>query len=120
MIYKVFYTNLFIRKRFDGLSIGPFVFIRPECRNDKGLLAHELVHVEQFYRYWGLNGLLYFFSKKWRLRFELEAYKKQVDVNHTTYFSRVWMARSFARILVDKYGFDEDIHTLELMLLGRG
>lgn len=119
MIYKVFYTNWFIRKRFDGMSVGPFVFIRPKCKDDKGLLAHELVHVEQFYRYWGLNGLLYFFSKKWRLKLEVEAYKKQVDVNHTTVWSRISMARTFANILVDKYGIDEDVSALELMLLGR-
>lgn len=71
----IFETNRFIGKNFDGRTFGPFVFVRPGT--SKHLLVHELVHVKQFWRYLGFNGILYLVSKKWRLKFELEAYRAQ-------------------------------------------
>ncbi len=41
-------------EKFGGLTRGPFVFIRPKYRDDKGLHAHEYTHVKQW---WGC-GLL--------------------------------------------------------------
>lgn len=68
-------TNKFIPKRFSAYTIGPIILIRPEWAADKILLQHERCHVQQFWRYLGLNGLLYKFSKRWRLKFELEAHR---------------------------------------------
>lgn len=47
-------------------------------RGFRPLLEHEKVHVHQFWRTLGLNGLFYLFSKKKRLEYEVEAYKKQL------------------------------------------
>ena len=78
MFSKVFYTNRIIPARFAGITIGPFVFIRPEYKADVGLLNHELVHVKQFWKN-PLMGLLYQFSKTHRLHYEAEAYNTQLN-----------------------------------------
>lgn len=104
----IFYTNRFIPEGFAGCTRGPFIFIRPEYKNDKGLLAHEKVHVGQWamvsfmacavlavggfllsehvnFPAWivaplGLaaHGLLYKLVPGYRLDCEVEAYKEQL------------------------------------------
>lgn len=104
------YTNCLIPERFAALTFGPFVFIRPQYRDDRGLLEHELVHVAQFWRTLGLNGLGYLFSKSYRLHCELEAYREQLR----------WYANDrapvFAWFLADKYrlgiSYDEALRLL--------
>jgi len=71
-------TTRWIPARFDGYTVGPVVLVRPGT--SAALLAHELTHARQFWRCWGLNGLLYQVSRRWRLRFELEAYRAQLAV----------------------------------------
>lgn len=78
MLHKVIYTNNIIPDKFAGQTIGPFIFIRPEYKDDTGLLEHEKVHVRQFWRTLGLFGIPYLLSKKYRLKYELEAYKEQL------------------------------------------
>ena len=77
MLSKIFYTNFLIPARFAGITIGPVVFIRPNYKDDVGLLNHELTHVKQFWKN-PLMGLLYQFNKKYRLRYEAEAYNTQL------------------------------------------
>lgn len=90
-------TNRFIPKRFQALTIGPIILIRPEAAHDQALIAHERTHVRQFWRWLGLNGLLYKLSKKWRYKFELEAH--QVEYLHAT-----WRLDQLARNLTTNYG----------------
>lgn len=78
MLHKVIYTNRFIPAIYAGRTIGPIVLIRPEYKSDTGLLEHEKVHVRQFWRTLGLFGIPYLLSKKYRLKYELEAYKEQL------------------------------------------
>jgi len=68
----VFYTNWFVR--YGGMTVGPFVFIKPKERppmEAEGLLQHELTHARQFYSpskwFWGT------------LKWEVEAYKVQLQ-----------------------------------------
>ena len=77
MLNKVFYTDNFIPARFSGITFGPFVFIRPSCKDDNGLLQHELTHVKQFWNN-PLFGLFYAFSKTDRLNYEAAAYREQL------------------------------------------
>lgn len=72
----VIYTNA-MPVRFKGYTIGPVILIRPDYKDDKGLLAHEQVHVRQFWDNPVLHGFLYKFSKPYRLKCELEAYAVQ-------------------------------------------
>ena len=74
----VFYTDRFVPERSAGCACGPLIFIRPKYRNDHGLLAHEQVHVQQWLRTFGLHSFLYLFSKRYRLKSEVEAYLEQL------------------------------------------
>lgn len=74
----VFYTNKFVPDRFAAATYGPVIFIRLAYKNDIGLLEHEKIHVKQFWRTLGLMGIFYYFSDKFRLKYEVEAYKEQL------------------------------------------
>ena len=83
---------------FAGKAFGPVILIRAGYEHDRGLLAHELVHVRQFWRTFGLHPLFYWLSKRYRYRAELEAYHEQLR-----YTNRPEL---FAHYLADKYGLD--------------
>jgi len=74
----IFYTNRFIPKQHQAATRGPVIFIRPEYRNDRGLLEHEKVHRRQWLRTLGLHSLLYLFVEDYRLRAEVEAFREQL------------------------------------------
>jgi hypothetical protein len=92
----IFYTDL-IPARFSGYTIGPVILIRPSRRGDVGLLAHEKVHVSQFWRSLGILPLLSLFIPSLRLKFEVEAYRKQLEFNPDA-------ALAFAGFISTKYG----------------
>jgi len=96
----VFYTNFLVPKTAAGCARGIFILIRPQYKDDIGLLAHERVHVKQYVRSFGLSGILYKLSKKHRYKYELEAFKRQVAVSgsHT--------ADHLASRLAENYGLD--------------
>lgn len=96
----LFITDRFIPKRFDGFNLGPIILIRPGFKNDRGLLEHELVHVRQFYRTFGLFGLLHLFSPKHRLEYELEAYCVSVR------YGGPQSADFFGMMIATKYNLD--------------
>lgn len=83
--------------RFNGYTVGPFALIRPSRRGDAGLLAHEQVHVAQFWRSLGILPLLSLFIPSLRLKFEVEAYRKQLESNPTS-------AELYATFISTKYG----------------
>lgn len=93
----VFYTDRFVPTRFSAYTRGPFIFIRPAYRGDRGLLEHERVHVRQWLRSLGLHALLYLLWHDYRLRCEVEAY--QVQAAH----SAGDIAPVFARLIATKY-----------------
>ncbi|MDH3975542.1 MAG: hypothetical protein OEV42_14790 [Deltaproteobacteria bacterium] len=84
-----------------GYAEGFRVKIRPSHRNDRGLLEHEIIHVKQWYRTFGLYSLLNKYSRKYRLKYELEAYREQLkhypDANYARLVDR------FAGFIADKY-----------------
>lgn len=73
----IIYANC-MPERFDGWTIGPVSIIRPSKRDDRGLHAHEAVHRRQFCESFGLSGVRYLVSKKWRQHYEVEAYREQL------------------------------------------
>ena len=84
MIHFTFYTDKFVRPGSAGVMrvfLLPCVFIRPQYRGDEGLLAHELVHVDQAWEsiFPPIHALRYAFSKSYRLKCEVEAYKVQLQ-----------------------------------------
>ena len=74
----VLQTQRLIPAGFDGYTLGPLVLVRPGT--SAVLLVHEQTHARQFWRWLGLNGLMYQVSRRWRLRLELEAYRAQLAV----------------------------------------
>lgn len=80
MLFKVFYTdsNLFINRQSAGCARSMFVFIRPKYKNDTGILAHELVHVKQFWKNPLFHGWMYLLSRHYRFNAEVEAYREQI------------------------------------------
>lgn len=100
MLYRVFYTDRFIPKRYDAYTIGPLVLIRPHQIRNRGLLEHERVHVRQFWRTLGLVGLGRLVSKRYRLACEVEAYREQLK------WTGPAQTVTFAYYLCRNYGLD--------------
>lgn len=73
----IIYTDRFIPKKHGAITLGFIVLIRPKYKSDIGLIEHEKIHIEQWKRTFGLFWILYCF-KKWRLKYEVEAYKVQL------------------------------------------
>ena len=81
MIYSLTYTDS-LPEGVGGQAKAWFIKIRPEYKDDKGILAHELVHVHQFWTKGLLVHMLrYTWSKDYRLQCEIEAYKVQLTYN---------------------------------------
>jgi hypothetical protein len=110
MWYKVFYTNFSIPKKFAAMTRGPFVLIRPDYKQDKGLLEHELIHVKQWWKNPLFHALRYKFSTKYRLQCELEAYKHQLKFyeNDNIYL--------FASYIVNKYKVNSSLSEVVKLL----
>ena len=102
MLVKIISTNRFIPPRFSAYTIGFIILVRPDYKDDIGLIEHEKIHVKQFWRTLGLNGLFYFFSKKKRLEYEVEAYRKQLEYAEERSTSK----KLFAYYLVANYKLD--------------
>jgi len=73
----IFYPRWFPVAGFTPLSW--LMFIRRNCRDDKPLHLHEQVHQRQMREDWTLVfWMRYLFSRKWRQKYEVEAYKAQI------------------------------------------
>lgn len=68
-----------LKDGFAGITNGPFIKIKKAYRHDLGLHAHEITHVKQWYRTFGLHSFLYKVSDTYRLKAEIEAYRSQLD-----------------------------------------
>jgi hypothetical protein len=109
----VFYTDRFIPSDAAGCARGPIVFIRPQYKDDKGLLAHENNHVKQWLRTFGLHSWLYILSKSYRLASEVECYRIQAS------FYEDDRRPLFARYIARSYGLDiSEQEALKLLTAG--
>ena len=124
----IFYTDRFVPENSAACARGPFIFIRPEKRGDRGLLEHERLHVKQWFVvtavsiiaylvfahvvyqhtqfpvfsitpvFVALNGVIYTVFQRYRLYSEVAAYRVQAR-----YYSDD-RRPLFARFICDKYG----------------
>ena len=76
-MYPLIFTEKFIPSWAAGCANGPLVFIRPKYKDDKGLIAHEVTHVKQWFCTLGFHSLFYLFLDLYKLWAEVQAYKKQ-------------------------------------------
>jgi len=71
-----------------GTCRGLIVLIRPECKNDKSVKIHELVHARQAYRHLFFNWLFVACDRKYLAKIECEAYATQItNVKQVPYYA---------------------------------
>ena len=100
-----FYTDKFVPEGSGAcvrVLLLPFILIRPKCEEDEGIYQHELTHVKQAFRCIlpPIHALIYQFNEKYRLKCEVEAYKKQLK-----YYEDDRTAK-FAYAIANKYDLD--------------
>lgn len=96
----IFVTTFGLKPWSLACTRGPFIFIRPEYKDDKGIIEHEKVHRAQWLRTLGLHSFLYLFSKSYKLKAEVEAYRKQAEVQG------LHNLPNFAKAIVKYYGLN--------------
>lgn len=112
----VFYNEIIFKtilRGFDTTSLGLVIFVKPKTRtavSERALIEHELVHSRQTYRWLCLNSLLYLCSKKWRLKFEVEAYREQLKYVP-------FNLNAFATILSTRYRLNVTFDEAKALLL---
>jgi hypothetical protein len=81
-----------------GLALGPLVIIGKFYKNDKGLLAHEMCHVKQFWcKGLIIHMLRYKLSRHYRLHSECKAYYEQwkagekTEIKKDDFKNRIWL-----------------------------
>lgn len=74
----IIYTKLLFWA--DGFTVTKnLLLIHPRARGSIGLLRHEQVHQKQMAQDgWGRFVLRYLFSSRWRLLYEVEAYRVSI------------------------------------------
>ena len=87
--------------RFQGYTIGNKVIIQLHLKEDRGLLIHELTHVDQWYDNW-LFSFRYRHFKTFRLKMETEAFANQLKENGNTYK----LLSYAAELSSDRYSLD--------------
>ncbi len=97
-IYKfipvlIIFSDKLLPESASAYSYVVVVVIRPRERDNELILAHELIHCRQFFRTLGLHAPLYYFSKKYRLKAELEAYRVQVAAKGYSDTIIAWVVR---------------------------
>lgn len=107
----IFYTNRFVPETSAACTRGPLIFIRPEYKNDIGLLEHEKTHVRQWYRTCGFHSIIYPLSQLYRLKAELEAYKCQLNYSPNN-------VDLFAEYISTDYGINITKSEAKKLLLG--
>jgi len=101
---------------FAGRTVLFYIRIDERYREDKGLLMHETTHYHQFLASPIMFPLRYWLSNVWRYKYELEAYK--VQLQHST--NRAVDAELFARFILYRYnlgGLDLTIESIKKDLL---
>ena len=100
----IFYTDRFIPKGSAGcmrVFFIPLIFIRPQYKDDMGLLAHEKKHAEQAWRHIlpPIYAIRYLLSESYRLESEVECYKVQLGFNP-------YNLLKFAEFIANDYNID--------------
>ena len=96
--YFIIRTKLLDSTWVAGISLWLVVLVKSDA--NEAVIKHEETHIKQQWRYTPiLFALLYFASDKWRLKFEIEAYRETIKHSSIT-------AESIARSLVKRYSID--------------
>lgn len=105
----VLFTKFGLESWQAGKSYGFFVVIRPGYEYDHGLIAHELEHCKQHWKTLFLHSLIYKFSKTYREKCEIVAYKIQSNYNPES-------ISLFADYIASRYNLDHSAEHYEEIL----
>lgn len=73
-----------IPKGFCAFSLWPFIFVQPQHRSDLSLIEHELIHYREQAWITPLWVFFYLASRRFRLRAEVRAYARQIEMGAVT------------------------------------
>ena len=96
----IFISN-WMPKRFSGYHVGTLVLIRPDYKDDEGLIQHELIHVKQNIRTLGWSGIKQIWNKNHKLNRECEAYAEQLKYVPANQYKTV--STRFVNFMYTKY-----------------
>jgi len=85
-----------------GYTIKNSIIIQPHLEKDKGLLAHELTHVDQWYQY-RCFSLRYKYCKNFRFKMETEAFANQLKVDG----GRKFLDKYVGELVSGRYGINQ-------------
>lgn len=103
-------SDILVPDEFQACTRGPFIFVRPSSKDDRGLIEHEKIHVRQFWCLPIIHSFLYLLSDKYKLKCEVEAYKAQIGCYATD------KTKLFAKYLAEKYNLDISLAEAERLL----
>ena len=93
-------TNL-IPSGFSGLTVWPFILIRPDHANDTGLIEHERVHWSEQWRLPVIWWLLYLIDRNFRVAAEVRAYRVSMEHGMPLDIAARWLMRYDSRLSID-------------------
>jgi len=96
-------TNRFIKKGLDARTFGFIILVRPDSIGDIPLIEHEKIHVKQFKANPIMFPLHYWLCRECRLKYEVGAYKREIEVVGTLGRDVVSARNLYARYLVGNY-----------------
>lgn len=88
-------TTNFIPRGFDALTLWPFIFVRPQCRSNRPLIEHELVHYREQAWITPIWIARYLLSRKFRMAAEVRAYTRQIELGGLTLGQAAAMLMSY-------------------------
>lgn len=95
---------VYLEYSFEGIPLGRSAYtiknvikIQPGLEDDKGLLAHEMTHVDQWHREW-FYQFRYNKSARFRQEMETEAYAAQLKED-----GNMGRLKEYAMLLADNY-----------------
>ena len=99
-----------------GLQHSGKIYILKEYRNDKAILAHELKHAEQYFKYKDFN-YRYTFDRDFRYKMELEAYGETIKSKEYTSKRQVrWIADALVKYYGAPKSHDDIVNDLSKFL----
>ena len=105
MIYSLKYTDANMDENTGGYAKGWFIRIRPKYRGKPDILAHEIIHVRQFWKFGIFHMGLYTWNKAYRLKCEVEAYREQLKYVPASLDPERYRDM-YAGFIADDYGLD--------------
>ena len=84
-------TTTLIQQPFDAVTVWPFIFIRPEYKDDQALIAHEMVHYKSMAWLTPFWWLRYALSKSFRWTQEVKAYRVQIALGGISIENATWL-----------------------------